>query len=165
VNIFLLDKDPIKCAQYHCDSHVVKMILESAQLLSTAHHILGGDGGVYKKTHENHPCAVWVRESRANYSSLWFLMVCLGREYTYRFGKIHKTISDHKETLKSFPYNIPTSTLITDHPKCMPDDCKLDDVVKSYRNYYLKEKSNLFKYTKREVPIWIKKNSVTISYT
>jgi hypothetical protein len=165
MNIFLLDRDPIKNAQYHCDAHCIKMILESAQLLSTAHHVLGGDGGVYKKTHENHPCAIWVRQSMANYAYLWFLMICLGHEYTYRFGKVHKTISDHKDTLKKFPFGIPSGTLLTEHPKCMPDQCKLEDVVESYRNYYLKEKSDLFKYTKREVPIWIQKNSVTISYT
>lgn len=160
MNIFWLDKDPMKCAQYHCDAHVVKMILESAQLLSTAHHVLGGDGGVYKKTHERHPCALWVRESKANYSVLWFLMVCLGYEYHYRFGRVHKTIADHQETLKHPPAGL-EGTLITERPKCMPDDCKLEDVVESYRNYYLKEKADLLKYTKREIPIWVQKKTVT----
>jgi hypothetical protein len=164
VNIFLLDKDPIKCAQYHCDSHVIKMILESAQLLSTAHHVLGGDGGVYKKTHENHPCAVWVRETRANYCYLWFLMTCLGKEYTYRYGKTHKTLVDHKDTLANPPGKL-QGVLVSDLPKCMPEHCKSEDVVESYRNYYVKEKSDLLKYTKREIPLWVKKKRDMIDST
>lgn len=155
MNIFYLDQDVKKCAQAHCDKHVVKMILESAQLLSTAHHVLGGNGAVYKKTHENHPCAIWVRESRANYYWLWLLMVYLGQEYTYRYDKIHKTITDHKENLKEAPNNL-LGTLMTPFKVCMPDYCKVqDNPVESYRNYYVNEKRKILNYTKREKPKWI----------
>lgn len=60
MNIFYLDKDPKLCAQYHCDKHVVKMILESAQLLCTAvNEAAGKEVAPYKSTHVNHPCSIW----------------------------------------------------------------------------------------------------------
>jgi hypothetical protein len=157
MNIFVLDRDPEENARYHCDSHVVKMILESAQLLSTAHHILG-DGGPYKKTHENHPCAVWVRESAANYTYLWFLMLCLGKEYTFRYNKTHKTILDHKDTLRELPSRL-LGVSMTEFPKCMPEEYKKETVVDSYRTYYKYGKADLLKYTRRNAPFWLNKIS------
>ena len=78
MNIFYLDEDPVLAAQMHCDKHVVKMILESAQLLSTAHLLIDGDEladerGLYKATHKNHPSSKWVRDSSENYEWLWNL--------------------------------------------------------------------------------------------
>ena len=93
MNIFYLHDDPIYCAQMHCDKHVVKMILEYAQLLSTAHHEIDGTPSIdcYKPTHKNHPSAIWARNSRNNYRWLWWLLYGLQDEYTYRYGKVHAT--------------------------------------------------------------------------
>ena len=94
MNIFYLDKDPVIAAQMHCDKHVVKMILESAQLMSTAHRFLDGDryadkNGLYKLTHKNHPTAIWVRKSKENYMWTWNLLDALLQEYTKRYNKHH----------------------------------------------------------------------------
>jgi hypothetical protein len=137
MNIFYLSRDPEEAASMHIwPKHTVKMILESAQLLSTAHHVLDGDGsGPYKKTHTNRPSAVWVRESALNYGYVYELMMALGEEYTAKTGKTHKTISDHADTLKLLPKNIPMIDF-QDPPQCMPDEYKADDAVEGYHNYY-----------------------------
>lgn len=153
MNIFFLDRNQTKCAEYHYDTHVVKMILESAQLLSTAHH-LAGNGGPYKKTHDNHPSAVWVRDSVSHYVWLYNLMIELGKEYTHRFGKTHKTIADHAQTLSYFPRYIKADGW-RDPPQAMPEHCQHEDTVLAYRNYYTTEKLNLMRYSNRETPQWI----------
>ena len=96
MNIFYLDRHPIKAAQMMCDKHVVKMILESAQILSTAHRVLDGDDyadqyGLYKIAHKNHPSTIWARSGGLNYLWLYDHMRGLMQEYTYRYGKIHAT--------------------------------------------------------------------------
>ncbi len=153
MNVFYLDTDPIQCARYHYDTHVVKMILESAQLLSTAHHLCG-DGGPYKLTHKNHPSAIWTRESNAHYTWLYALMISLGHEYTHRFGKIHKTINDHAEFLRSVPKDVGANGW-KQPPQAMPEHCRSPDSVTAYRNYYATEKINLLRYTNRGTPQWI----------
>ena len=92
MNIFFLSLDPAEAARLHCDKHVVKMILESCQLLYCAHWMCGTimPSNAYKKTHPNHPCAKWVRESQANYRWLCRLGLELCGEYTFRYGKHHK---------------------------------------------------------------------------
>lgn len=162
MNIFYLDNHVKECAKAHCDKHVVKMILETAQLLSTAHHVLGGNGAVYKKTHENHPCAKWVRESAGNYFWAWGLMIALGKEYKFRFGRDHKTIVDHERTLFQPPNEL--HGLPTVPPLAMPDACKIGGAIDSYRQYYLTEKKELLHYTRREPPEWMRKNLDMISY-
>ena len=119
------------------------MVLEAAQLLSTAHHIEGNSEDVlYKKTHINHPSAVWVRSSIANYTWCYNYMLELGKEYTRRYGKDHLTISKCKLILAKVPSGI-TNTEFTDPPQCMPDEYKDEDAVKGYWNYYIKGKSHL----------------------
>lgn len=97
MNIFVLDKDPVKAARFHNDRHVIKMILESAQLLSTAHVVLDGEKVaaydvpfLLRPTHVNHPCAIWARATGANYDWLYRLLVGLLAEYTRRYGKVHR---------------------------------------------------------------------------
>jgi hypothetical protein len=153
MNVFFLDRDPEKCAIAHYDTHVVKMILESAQLLSTAHHLCGS-GGPYKVTHQNHPSAVWARATVNHYSWLYCLMIRLGNEYTHRFGKEHKTIRDHRDTLFETPSAIKALGW-QDPPQAMPEHCQNEDAVTAYRNYYTTEKLNLMKYTNRETPLWL----------
>ena len=158
MNIFYLDKDPIVAAQMSCDKHVVKMILESAQLLSTAHRVLDGDEyadkvGLYKMAHKNHPSTIWTRSSSQNYIWLWRHMTALMREYTYRYGKHHAT-ERLKEGLARVPNNVPFGTKFTDPPQCMPEECKGEDTVLAYQKYYIIEKSSFAKWSKRETPAW-----------
>lgn len=172
MNIFYLDPDPQICAQYHNDKHVVKMILESAQLLSTAHRVLDGvkvnkryvisdrrESGLYKATHINHPSAIWVRQSIKNYEWLTMLFEQLLREYTYRYGKRHKceTMFD----LAAAPNNI-SDGVFTGPTPAMPDYCKVPgDSLQSYRNYYILEKSHIASWKKRSVPHWYNEMEVS----
>jgi hypothetical protein len=142
MNIFYLHKDPTKAANAQYNKHVVKMILESAQLLCTAHIILDGDNASvpYKSTHKNHPSAIWTRESSENYKWLYKHMLALGDEYTRRYGKKHLTILKCSGPLNSLPNNILIGKQ-TEMPQCMPDEYKIPgDSVSAYWNYYEKEK-------------------------
>ena len=155
MNIFYLDRDPKIAAQMMCDKHVVKMILESAQMLSTAHRVLDGDEyadkvGLYKMAHKNHPSTIWVRLSHQHYWWLYAHMVALMEEYTHRYGKHHAT-ERLKVPLSEYPKAISVGDY-TDPPQCMPEVCKGEDTVLAYQNYYIIEKSNLLKWTKRSVP-------------
>ena len=126
MNIFYLSEDPILCAKYHNDSHCVKMILEYAQLMCTAHRELDViskgslmDVTLYKATHKNHPSAVWVRESRANYEFLHKLFSALCNEYTRRYGKIHLTERKLKKLLYWPPKNISDGEFTQPHKRCL----------------------------------------------
>lgn len=178
MNIFYLDHDVRKCAEMHNDKHVVKMILEYAQLLSTAHRVLDGvlidgvsnsgrkrkqyilnselDKVFYSATHINHPSAVWVRQSIPNYMWLAEMLEVLCGEYTYRYGKVHKVERDGlMQALKNnFPKNLPDAPF-TEPTPAMPDDLKVKgDSIKSYRNYYIKNKTHLANWKSRKVPDW-----------
>ncbi len=157
MNIFYLDRDPKIAAQMMCDKHVVKMILESAQMLSTAHRVLDGDEyadkvGIYKMSHKNHPSTIWVRSSYQHYKWLYDHMVALMREYTYRYNKHHAT-ERLLTPLSEYPQAIPVGDY-TEPPQCMPEICKGEDTVLAYQNYYIIEKSGFARWTKREIPAW-----------
>ena len=153
MNIFILDTDVRKCAEYHCDKHVVKMILESSQLLCGAHWVVGGEAP-YKLSHKNHPCSIWVRESLSNYLYLCELGLELCKEYTYRYGKRHKS-QDVIEWCVTNKVTI-CDKGFTDPPKAMPDEYKVGSVVDSYRNYYMGAKSTIATWKNREIPSWFK---------
>jgi hypothetical protein len=174
MNIFYLDNSPRLCAEQHCDKHVVKMILEYAQLLSTAHRVLDGvvstgisktgrkqtsyvlsdsrEPVLYRATHLNHPSAVWVRQSSANYEWLYVMWLELMSEYTHRYHKQHaceKLVTQ----LRELPHNITQGTF-TEPPPAMPDYCKVSgDSIRSYRNYYIQEKARFAKW-KTKTPEW-----------
>ena len=159
MNIFFLDTDVKKCAEYHVDKHVVKMILETAQLLCGVHHVINQERPStvqvpYKLSHKNHPCAIWVRESLSNYLYLCELGLELCKEYTYRYGKRHKS----QEVIEWCLTNKPriSDNGFTDPPKAMPDEYKVDNVVESYRNYYRGAKSSFASWKLRETPKWFK---------
>jgi hypothetical protein len=187
MNIFYLHNDPKVCAEMHNDKHCIKMILEYAQLLSTAHRVLDGvelegisasgrkrkfwtlgdsrDYTLYKATHINHPSAIWCRQSYANYVWLSKLLTELCREYTYRYGKVHKVeASGLEEELMYPPMNIPPVTVpFTEPTPAMPDEDKVSgDSIASYRNYYINKKTHLAKwsgkYNSRNVPEWFDAN-------
>lgn len=139
----------------HCNKHVVKMIVETAQLLSTAHHVLDDNGdGFYKPTHKNHPSAIWCRQSDSNYVWLWCLLVSLCKEYTHRYGKIHKCQGDGLVArLMKLPNNIPTGPFTQPTP-AMPDEYKTADSIQSYHNYYNGSKRSFAVWTARPTPTW-----------
>jgi hypothetical protein len=162
MNIFFLDYDVKKCAEYHLDKHVVKMILESAQLLCSAHWVNGGEAP-YKLAHKNHPCSIWVRTSLSNYLYLCELGLELCNEYTYRYEKKHKSQEVIEWCLVNRP-NIPDIGFTTP-ARAMPDEYKVEDVVESYRNYYMGEKSGFAVWKKREIPFWfVPKKELSLSY-
>lgn len=154
MNIFVLDTDPKKCAVYHNDKHVVKMILETAQLLCGSHHVTESQYEIpYKLSHKNHPCSIWVRECIENYIWLCDLGLELCEEYTYRYGKRHKSQDIIEWCLINTP-NIPTNGDITPFALAMPDECKVGTAIDSYRAYYMVEKRNLASWKNRQTPEW-----------
>ena len=164
MNIFFLDENPTLSAQYHVDKHVVKMILETAQLLCGVHHVTAHDSThvPYKLSHKNHPCSIWCRESLSNYLYLCELGLELSKEYTYRYGKRHKSQEVIEWCLINKP-NIPDIEF-TDPAKAMPDEFKVDSVVESYRNYYMGAKFSLAAWKNREKPFWFEKKELTLEY-
>ena len=146
MNIFYLDSDPVKAAQVQYNKHVVKMILESAQMLCTAHHhyteLLSQDDSYipYKKAHYNHPSTIWCRENSEQYLWLYNHMIALGNEYTKRYNKIHLTITKCADILQATPAGIPLGTF-KEPPQCMPEQYKVAGCsVTAYWNYYEQEK-------------------------
>ena len=140
MNIFYLHSDPKVAASYFYDKHKVKMILECAQMLCTAHIALGNEDVPYKKSHLNHPSSVWVRANNKNYQWLYNHMLALGEEYTKRYKRTHLTITKCKDILAVAPLNIPTGSF-NEPPQCMPDEYKVDnDSVSAYWNYYEQDK-------------------------
>lgn len=177
LNIFYIHTNPVIAAQQMVDRHVVKMILESAQLLSTAHRVLDGreiagksksgrnakrwvlndarENVLYTATHINHPSAVWCRQSVENYTWLVEHMYALMDEYTYRYEKKHKCSGELSYMLQSPPENLETYDW-TPMPSCMDVQYIIStDPVTNYRNYYLHGKNSLHAWKKRNPPEWI----------
>lgn len=177
MNIFYLNYDPVICAKEHVDKHVVKMIVEYAQLLSTAHRVIDGfsyydssnsgkrkvkrfklneprESNLYKACHINHPSAVWTRASRRHYQWLYELFEQCCLEYTRRYGKYHAT-EKLKAYLKMPPNNLPDKGW-SEPPPAMPDKYKVQgDSVQSYRNYYIGDKVSFAKWKSPAVqPTW-----------
>ena len=152
MNIFYLHTDPKLASEFHCDKHIVKMPLETAQLLCTSHWLSGSEAP-YKATHKKHPCNVWLLESIGNYLWLTRLGKELCYEYTYRYGRIHsceKIIDWCTENLPALP-----DCKMTIPKLAMPDDCKSDCAVDSYRKYYNEYKQHLHQWSKRQKPVWV----------
>ena len=150
MNIFFLDRDPHLAAKMQCDEHVVKMTLESAQMLSTCQHLMWQDEVLepptllYRVTHQNHPCNVWLRQSRGNYRWMYEHFYALATEYTYRFGKTHLSWKKLGNILKLYPGGLPNGEFV-DPPQCMPDEFKNSDTVVAYRDYYIHGKYTTMK--------------------
>lgn len=183
MNIFALSPNPQIAAKWHCDKHVVKMIIESAQMLSTAHRMLDGtetrrpsstgktmsrywqlddsrEDVLYKAVHTGHPCTVWTMESEYHYKWHYLLFKWLCKEYTYRYGKIHSTETQLLDVLKETPKNIkkdkwnPWPLAMKSNPECMD----YSDPVGSYQKFY-QTKQDRFSmvWSKRNTPNWFKK--------
>lgn len=178
MNVFYLHNDTKTCAEMHLDKHCVKMILEYAQLLSTAHRMLDGDHYIdkssgraiqrwrvedertekmlFKASHINHPSAIWARSNNENYHWLGQLLLELCAEYTHRYNKVHSVdASGLAHFLSTYqPKNIPVGDF-TEPPPAMPDYCKVPgDSIASYRKYYLLEKRRFAVWTNRVMPDW-----------
>lgn len=155
MNIFVLDNDPILAAKFHMDKHVIKQILESAQILSAV-RIKNGLESTYKLTHKNHPCTIWAGQSNGNYDWLYGLFLALMNEYTHRYGKIHACSRLIGELVREF--SLPKNER-TEFATAMPEDRKVPgDPVTSYRAYYRGEKAYLASWKNREVPTWFDEN-------
>ena len=143
MNIFYLDKCPDKAARLQYNKHVVKMILESAQMLCTAHHCYGDKDQVenvpYKQAHLNHPSTIWTRRSKSTYMWLYDHMMALGDEYTKRYGKTHLSITKCAEILSDAPRGMRNKPF-EQPPQCMPDEYKDECSIQAYWNYYIGEK-------------------------
>lgn len=159
MNIFYLDSDPQIAASYMYDKHKVKMILESAQMLCTAHHHFGlGDSVPYKKAHYNHPSTIWTRENTNHYYWLYQHMIALGHEYTRRYERIHLTITKCQDALKWAPMGM-TTTKFKQPPQCMPDEYKTKCSIEAYWNYYIGDK---WKVANKNEKIYESKNSKSL---
>ena len=153
MNIFYIDRNPQKAAEYLSDQHIRKMQIESAQMLSTAHWMRGSQAP-YKKTHENHPSAKWARQSLQHYRWLVKHGLAICEEFKKRYGKTHAT-EYVLEYLKNNEPNIPDIPF-QDPPQCTADDVQDKDAVVGYRNYYIKHKLPKMTWKFTEKPEWIK---------
>ena len=176
MNIFVLDECPVISAQMQCDKHIVKMPLETAQMLCSVWHRYGQGMNVpYKEAHKNHPCTLWAGNDGANYDWLWQHGMELCFEYTRRYNKIHKcqqvimdiSLSDCVLGFDNMSRNI------TPHPQCMPDEYKEQDgffspevaSVRAYRKYYVNDKKDIAKWNKgRDAPDWYTNKKYRIGY-
>ena len=176
MNIFYLDNDPVKCAEMHVDRHVCKMVIEYAQLLSTAHRVLDGEMYLGKTTNNrnikrwrlpdereerlmkptmmNHPSAIWTRESIQHYKWLCELGKSLCREYTHRYLKEH-SCERHIHWLEANPPRLGAGW--RQPPQAMPDEYKKGDSVAAYRAYYVGAKREFLTYKRRNTPHWVAK--------
>ncbi len=176
MNIFYVHKDPVKSAKMLIDKHVVKMIIESAQMLSTAHRLIDGEQWedrtkagrrikrwrlknkehediIYKASHVKHPSTIWVMASAYNYYWLYNQMVALNDEFKLRYNKDHKSYTLLKDLLKNPPKNIPLNIPFNQPTQAMPDDVKNEDSITAYRDYYIKYKRS-FATWKTTTPTW-----------
>ena len=180
MNIFYLNNDPKICAEMHLDKHVVKMILEYAQLLSTAHRVLDGtvstrlsksgrkqqyyplagerDNFLYSATHVNHPSAVWVRHSYENYEWLYKLFIALLDEYTHRYGRIHAT-ARLIDALYTPPIHIPKGIGFTEPTPAMPNEVKVLREVETdrYEIDSIKSYHKYYIHNKVHIAKWTKR--------
>ena len=180
MNIFFIDSHPDQAAIYMMDKHIVKMPLESAQMLSTAHRLLDGkltqsdskqvyllegesllnseiqNQKCYKVAHKAHPCTIWTIKTAGNYLYHLNFLVAMLKEYKRRYGRTH-SVEKLLPFLKNIPKNISEPSVlhkITPPPQCMPDKYKHEDLATAYRNFYAGEKFHFAKWKENDMPDW-----------
>jgi len=158
MNIFFLHPDPERAARMMCDQHVIKMPIESAQMLSAAYHFYGQGNkpGLCQPCHMNHPSTIWVRQSQLNYLWLYRMFRELCREYKYRFGRKHEIQA--RAHLLAKPPKALRETEFTLPPLCMPEEYKIGGTVPAYRCFYLGDKVSFARWTRRPPPAWWRNN-------
>lgn len=178
MNIFFLDIDPVKCAQYHCNSHVVKMITEHAQMMSMAiwyhdvpqamrlyaeGHIMNAPAHVTGKkprndSHLMHPCTMWVRESKKHFDWLKIMSFELSHEYYHRFGRFHNPPRHHSSYINCIAHldssNIPDNPW-EQPPQAMPEEYRGMDAAEAYKRLYGEDKIRFAEWSNRDVPEWM----------
>lgn len=155
MNIFVLDGDPRRAAQYVCDTHCSKMLVESAQILCTVARALGSTNEkLYKSTHVHHPCVLWAKETSMNYIWLVEHAVELGFEFSRRYGHAHSSTNVIIECCTDKSFTVPTGRL-TPHALAMPEQYRCADAVTAYRNYYFHEKRGFAKWNHGQTPQWL----------
>ena len=155
MNIFVLHKEPAIAAMYHCDKHVTKMTLESAQMLCTVLHQNEVEDVPYLPVHPKHPCTIWAGESLSNWLWLKELAKFLDNEYIYRYDKGH-----HKswEVIESLPNPPIEDKGLTPFAQAMPKKYKHDNPVIAYRNYYMYDKARFATWkSPAEKPRWYRR--------
>jgi hypothetical protein len=153
MNIFVLDRNIKKCAQYHCDQHVSKMILESAQIMCTALNKMGFKTP-YKSTHNKHPCVLWVEESYSNFVWLAQLAIELNAEFKYRYEKDKDHASIH--VIREIEHLTFSNNGLTEFAQAVPEKFKFrGNAVRAYRSFYRGEKAKFARWTKRPIPWWM----------
>ncbi|EGG14627.1 hypothetical protein DFA_10885 [Cavenderia fasciculata] len=170
MNIFILDINQKKNIKYHCDKHVVKLILEAVQMLYCCWHVTQeGDEewkrnapeGYLKVTHKNHRINRWVRTNYASYDFTVSYAKELLSEYEYRYEKKHSYIRHVDWLSTNKPDKLDKANNLTLMPVAMPDQYKVDpiqtwdDIVASYRAYYIAEKLRFCTYRKGDWPSWL----------
>jgi len=153
MNIFILDTNLEKCARYHCDQHVVKMILESAQMLCT---VLNENGikSPYRTTHVHHPCTLWAGESLSNWLWLRGLAKALNKEYKYRYN--HTQNHKSYDIAASLPLPPIPDKGLTEFAQAMPEQFRVKgDPVSAYRKFYIGEKLEFATWSRRRKPRWL----------
>jgi hypothetical protein len=174
MNIFYLSKKTSRCARWHCDKHVVKMILETAQLLYTAHWVLdvkpdfssapsrmSGEAGYMPIRNVNHPSAKWARSGLMQYTWLCNLGVALSAEFRHRFSGRGHSCEEHIFWLYAHPPATIPMIPWTQPPQAMPVELHRKDSVAAYRDYYRKNKGHLMTFTKRSRPHWLSRRETT----
>jgi len=172
MNIFYLHSNPFKAAEYQYNKHAVKMVLESAQMLCTAHHHYGnGDNVPYKKAHYNHPSTVWVRQSIQHYDWLRDHFIALADEYHKRYGKRHLAFEKCIDSLLNPPAGMPDNGFV-EPPQCMPDQYKSASAIHAYWKYYIADKYSVvnsnetpYKYIPSEITKLINSKAYNITVT
>lgn len=178
MNIFVLSPDPLQCAEYHCDKHIVKMITEHNQILGSISYVARGINAKKKITpdfiletfsgfprkdpsgapwpygigYKDHPCTKWTGRSRQNYLWLCELNLYMCREFTKRWGREHAGEQITHWYLQNQP-SLPSLGL-TPFAQAMPLSCKHPDAVVAYRNYYMRYKAHFARWAYSKRPWW-----------
>lgn len=161
MNIFFLDPDPKVAAEYSCDSHVRKMILESAQIMSTVHWIadcsvaeaLYGRSEIYAPTHPRHPSVLWAARSLSNWRWLQQHCFALSDERLWRFPHY----KHHKSTIVARDMPEPSILDLGLTAFVVGFKSELEypfDAIRAYQLYYKREKRHLAAWTRRGAPAW-----------
>lgn len=162
MNIFFLDKNPKKCAEYHCDKHCVKMIVEYAQILSTVHSLINIDNEfanrLLKPTHIHNRTVKWAIQSKSNYKWLSEVLAHLSLEYTSRYNRLHKYESDGliQLLMNNIPNALSDAELSINAFESIVSDSSYvtNDPIVSYRNCYMNEKRYMINYKLNNWPMW-----------
>jgi hypothetical protein len=154
VQVFATSPNPILCARVLDDKRVVKMVLESAQMLSTVRY-LRGDPHPYRPTHENHPLVKWVAADPRNEHWLLRHFVALSAEYTHRYCRTHLS-AEKFDVVKAIDTDL-SDLMPLPLGFCNCSGVELDDVHEAYKQCLINKWKNDKRppqWTNREAPSW-----------